>query len=139
MLIVNGGLEQEAFGDWKGKKNEMKKAAAEVLRSNMQEEKLKSWYERACKNQPAGGGASTMIDKILAALKPYDLLQKQQLDRNFLETCLVKRVLENNKNANIEGVKREKRQATVKQLQWELLCAWAQQVRLHTFMLHCAR
>ncbi len=50
-----------------------------------------------------------MIEKILAALKPYDLLQKQQLDRNFLETCLVKRVLENNKNANIEGVKREKR------------------------------
>ncbi|KAL0043895.1 hypothetical protein WJX82_003042 [Trebouxia sp. C0006] len=81
---------KEAFGDWKGKKNEMKKAAAEVLRSNMQEEKLKSW--------------------------------------NFLETCLVKRVLENNKNANIEGVKRQKRQATVKQLQWELLCAWAQQV-----------
>ena len=139
MLIVNGGLEQEAFGDWKGKKNEMKNAAAEVLRSNMQEEKLKSLYERACKNQLAGGGASTMIDKILAALNTYDLLQKQQLDRNFLETCLVKRVLENNKNANIEEVKREKRQATVKQLQWELLCAWAQQVRLHTFMLQCAR
>ncbi len=38
MLIVNGGLEQEAFGDWKGKKNEMKKAAAEVLlRKGMQE------------------------------------------------------------------------------------------------------
>jgi hypothetical protein len=139
MLIVDGGLEQEAFGDWKGKKNEMKNAAAELLRSDMQAEKLKSLYEKACKNQPVGGGESVMIDKILATFKPYDLLHKQQLDKKFLERCLVTRVLENNKNANIDEVKREKRQATVKQLQWELLCAWAQQVRLHTFILRCAR
>ncbi len=62
MLIVDGGLEQEAFGDWKGKKNEMKNAAAELLRSDMQAEKLKSLYEKACKNQPVGGGESVMID-----------------------------------------------------------------------------
>ena len=55
MLIVNGGLEQEAFGDWKGKKNEMKKAAAEVLlRKGMQESacrwrgKHHDWEDSGC-------------------------------------------------------------------------------------------
>ena len=112
----------------------MKDAASKSL-CDLEAGKLEALYAKACKNQPVPAGNRAMIRKMLAAVKPYDLLQKQELSRNrkFLESCLVKRVSDNNKDANIDEVKREKRQATVRQLQWELLCAWAQQARLHIF------
>ncbi|DBA69135.1 TPA: hypothetical protein ACH3X2_013103 [Trebouxia sp. C0005] len=121
----------DAFGDWRGKKAEMRRAAATALKKDLHAEKLESLYQKACKGQPAHAKAGIMIDRILKVLKPYELLQKQELNKEFVAKVLVRRFKDDNPTAadsELQEVKREKSRANLKHIQWELLSAWAQEV-----------
>ena len=122
---------QKEFGGWKGRDHEMKRAAEETLKNNMKLDKLKKLYEKASHNSggAAHKGQDSMIAKILDAYMPSDLVAK--LDKPCLEASLVWRVQQSDSDVNTERIKRikgEKHHSTKKQLQWELLSAWHQNV-----------
>lgn len=123
---------QKGFGVCKGHDHEMNRAAQNTLKNDMEPKVLKKLYEQALKKLHVEASQHSddvahdeQVEKIIDAYMPSELVAK--LGRPVLEGSLVRRLQQSSDtdidNEMLKRFKREKKQSTKKQLQWELLSA----------------